>query len=117
MTPSSPVQCPATVRIDGYLIHNAKYEHLGATDLLHAFAISCNTTFAMLATQRLDGRELAAMARRYGLGSTPAVGIPAFGGQFTTPQSLVDLAADAFGQGKDLVSPLSQAVLNDAADT
>ncbi len=117
MTPSSPVRCPARVTIDGYHIHNANYEQLGATDLLHAFAISCNTTFAMLATQRLDGPALAAMARRYGLGSTPAVGIPAFGGQFTTPRSPVDLAADGFGQGKDLVSPLSQAAVVAAVDT
>jgi hypothetical protein len=117
MTPSSPVQCPSRVTIDGYHIHNANNEQLGATDLLHAFAISCNTTFAMLATQRLDGRALAAMARTYGLGTTPAVGIPAFGGHFSTPQSPVDLAADAFGQGKDLVSPLSQAAVVAAVDT
>ncbi len=49
------------------------------------------------------------MARTYGFNAKPALGIPAVLGQFTKPNSPVDLAADAFGQGTDLVSPLSQA--------
>src|SRR5262249_56021984 len=39
----------------------------------------------------------------------PALGIPAVLGRFSTPRTPVDLAADAFGQGTDLVNPLSQA--------
>jgi Penicillin binding protein transpeptidase domain/NTF2-like N-terminal transpeptidase domain len=109
LNPSSQVQCPSTVNIGGYTIHNDQNEHLGTTDLLHAFAISCNTTFAQLATQRLTGSSLASMARTYGYNSKPALGIPAALGSFSRPTSSTDLAADAFGQGKDLVSPLSQA--------
>jgi cell division protein FtsI/penicillin-binding protein 2 len=111
LTPSSQVQCPSKVNIGGRTFHNDRNEHLGTTNLLNAFAISCNTTFAQLATQHLSGTSLAAMARTYGFNAKPALGIPAALGQFTRPSSPVDLAADAFGQGKDLVSPLSQATV------
>jgi len=109
MTPSSQVSCPSHVTIGGYTIHNDKNEQLGTTTLLKAFAISCNTTFAELAKDRLSGSSLAAMARLYGFNTKPALGIPAQLGSFQVPHTPVDLAADAFGQGKDLVSPLSQA--------
>jgi cell division protein FtsI/penicillin-binding protein 2 len=111
MTPSSQVQCPSTFTVDGRTFHNDANEHLGTTSLLDAFAISCNTTFAMLATDRLNGGSLASMARSFGFNAKPALGIRAKLGYFTLPGSKVELAADAFGQGKDLVNPLSQATL------
>jgi cell division protein FtsI/penicillin-binding protein 2 len=76
-----------------------------------AFAVSCNSTFAQLATQRLTGATLGSMAATYGFGSQPNLGIPATLGKFTTPHTSVDLAADAFGQGTDLVNPLSEAAM------
>jgi cell division protein FtsI/penicillin-binding protein 2 len=109
MRPSSTVQCPSQVNIGGRIFHNDDNEKLGTTSLLNAFAVSCNSTFAMLATQRLDGPALASMAETFGFNAKPALGIPATLGQFTTPHQPVDLAADAFGQGTDLVNPLSQA--------
>lgn len=109
LTPASKVQCPSTVTIGGRVFHNDNNEHLGTTSLLNAFAISCNTTFAELATQKLSGASLNAIARTYGYNARPALGIPAALGKFTVPHTPVDLAADAFGQGMDLVSPLSQA--------
>ncbi len=109
MTPSSPVQCPSKVVIDGAHFHNDKNEALGGTDLLHAFAISCNTTFAQLATTRLSGKSLESMAAGYGFNVKPALGINARLGSFELPKDQAALAADAFGQGTDLVSPLSQA--------
>jgi hypothetical protein len=109
MTPSSSVQCPSKVVIDGAHFHNDKNEQLGATDLLHAFAISCNTTFAELAHERLSGKSLKSMAAGYGFNAKPALGINARLGSFELPKDQAALAADAFGQGTDLVSPLSQA--------
>ena len=109
LRPSSAVQCPPTVTIDGRTFHNFDNEQAGRTSLLNAFAISCNTTFAMLATQHLDGSSLASMAKTFGFNARPALGIPATLGHFKTPRQGVDLAADAFGQGTDLVNPLSQA--------
>jgi cell division protein FtsI/penicillin-binding protein 2 len=49
------------------------------------------------------------MATTFGFNTTANLGIPATLGKFTTPHQPVDLAADAFGQGTDLVNPLSQA--------
>ena len=111
LTPSSQVPCPSQVTIDGRTFHNDANEHLGVTSLLNAFAVSCNSTFVLLATQRLTGNALAAMAASYGFNVRPALGIPAKLGAFSLPRSPVDLAADAFGQGADLVNPLSQAVM------
>ncbi len=109
MRPSSTVQCPPMVTLGGRTFHNDDNEQLGTTNLQTAFAVSCNSTFAMLATQRLGGAQLASMAAALGFNTQPALGIPASLGKFTTPSATVDLAADAFGQGTDLVNPLSQA--------
>ena len=109
MRPSSAVQCPSQVTIGGRTFHNDNNEQLGATTLQTAFAVSCNSTFAMLAWQRLDGSALASMATTFGFNASPNLGIPATLGHFTTPRQPVNLAADAFGQGTDLVNPLSQA--------
>jgi len=98
------------------VFHNDNNEHYGTTSLLTAFAVSCNSTFAMLATQRLNGGSLGSMARTFGFNVRPELGLPAALGQFTTPHSPVDLAADAFGQGTDLVNPLSQATEAAAID-
>jgi Penicillin binding protein transpeptidase domain/NTF2-like N-terminal transpeptidase domain len=116
MHPASTVQCPSQVTIGGRTFHNDNHEHLGTTTLQTAFAVSCNSTFAMLASLRLGGRALASMATALGFNSHPALGVPATLGQFTTPHQPVDLAADAFGQGTDLVNPLSQAAVAAAID-
>lgn len=116
LRPSSAAQCPAQVTIGGRTVHNYDNEHFGATTLQTAFAVSCNSTFAMLATQKLNGSALASMASEYGFNATPALGIPARLGQFTTPRTSVDLAADAYGQGTDLVTPLSQAAMAAAVE-
>jgi hypothetical protein len=109
MRPSSTVQCPSQVTIGGRTFHNDDNEQLGTTSLQTAFAVSCNSTFAMLAYQRLGGAALASMAATFGFNTSPNLGIPATLGRFTTPREPVDVAADAFGQGTDLVNPLSQA--------
>src|SRR5260370_35785153 len=70
----------------------------------------------MLASQRLGGTALASMAATLGFNAHSALGLPAILGQFTTPHQPVDLAADAFGQGPDLVSPLTQASVASAID-
>jgi hypothetical protein len=116
LRPTSTVQCPPTVDIGGRTFHNFDNEHLGTTSLLNAFAISCNTTFAMLATQHLDGPALGSMAKELGFNAQPNLGLPATLGHFKTPHQPVDMAADAFGQGTDLVNPLSQATVAAAID-
>ena len=102
--------------IGGRVFHNDQNEQAGTTTLQNAFAISCNSTFAMLASQRLGGPALASMAAAFGFNAPADLGIPATLGHFTTPRQPVDLAADAFGQGDDLVNPLSQASVAAAID-
>src|SRR5262249_50236214 len=75
LTASSTVECPGQVAIDGHTFHNDGNEHLGSTSLLNAFAISCNTTFALLATQKLSGPILGAMARNFGFNSKLNLGV------------------------------------------
>jgi Penicillin binding protein transpeptidase domain/NTF2-like N-terminal transpeptidase domain len=116
LRPASSVQCPAQVNVGGRVFHNFDNEHLGATSLQTAFAVSCNSTFITLATQRLNGAALASTAALFGFNSRPSLGIPATLGRFTTPHTQVDLAADAFGQGTDLVNPLSEASMAGAVE-
>lgn len=117
MRPSSTVQCPGQFTIGGRTFHNDNNEQYGTTSLQTAFAVSCNSTFALLASQRLGGAALASMAATFGFNAQPALGIPAALGQFSTPRAPVDLAADAFGQGTDLVNPLSQATVAAAIES
>src|SRR5215472_3538531 len=116
LKPASTVQCPAQVNIGGRVFHNFDNEQLGTTTFQTAFAVSCNSTFASLATQRLNGATLTSSANTFGFNSQPNLGIPATLGKFTTPHTSVDLAADAFGQGTDLVNPLSEAAMAAAVE-
>ena len=116
LKPASTVQCPAQVNIGGRIFHNFDNEQLGTTNFQTAFAVSCNSTFAALATQRLNGATLTTSANTFGFNSQPNLGIPATLGKFTTPHTPVDLAADAFGQGTDLVNPLSEAAMAAAVE-
>jgi hypothetical protein len=116
LRPASSVQCPAQVNVGGRVFHNFDNEHLGAVSLQTAFAVSCNSTFITLATQRLNGAALASTAALFGFNSQPSLGIPATLGRFTTPHTQLDLAADAFGQGTDLVNPLSEASMAGAVE-
>jgi Penicillin binding protein transpeptidase domain/NTF2-like N-terminal transpeptidase domain len=102
LRPASTVQCPAQVNIGGRVFHNFDNEHLGTTSLQ--------------TTQRLSGSTLASSAATFGFNAQPNLGIPAILGKFTTPHTQVDLAADAFGQGTDLVNPLSEAAMAGAVE-
>ena len=74
--PASTVQCPAQVNIGGRTFHNFDNEHLGSTSLQTAFAVSCNSTFITLATQRLNGSKLASSAATFGFNSGPTWASP-----------------------------------------
>jgi cell division protein FtsI/penicillin-binding protein 2 len=116
LRPSSPASCPTTITVDGEVFHNAEGT-APVTDLLHAFAESCNTAFIGLATRHLTGAELTATARLYRIGQAPQLGLPAFAGSVPAPGDQADLAADVIGQGQVLVSPLNMAMVAAAVDT
>lgn len=116
LTPSSPASCPSSITVDGEVFRNAEGT-APVTDMLHAFAESCNTAFIGLATRNLSPADFPAAASLYRLGKTPAMGVPAFGGSVPEPSDEADLAATAIGQGRVLVSPLEMAMVAAAIDT
>jgi cell division protein FtsI/penicillin-binding protein 2 len=116
LSPSSPATCPSQITVDGEVFHNAEGT-APISDLLHAFAESCNTAFIGLATRHLTAADFTRTAALYRLGSTPQLGLPAFGGSVPSPSDEADLAATTIGQGQVLVSPLNMAMVAAAVDT
>jgi cell division protein FtsI/penicillin-binding protein 2 len=116
LRPSSAASCPPQVTVGGEVFHNAEgTAPIG--DLLHAFAESCNTAFIGLATHHLTAADFPQAAALYRIGTTPSLGLPAFGGKVPTPSSQADLAATTIGQGRVLMSPLAMAMVAAAIDT
>ncbi|MGO8961385.1 MAG: penicillin-binding transpeptidase domain-containing protein [Streptosporangiaceae bacterium] len=116
LSPASPASCPGTLTVDGEVFHNAEGE-APVSNLLHAFAESCNTAFIGLATRHLTAAEFPQTARIYGIGATPSPGLPAFGGSVPKPRDEAALAATAIGQAGVLVSPLAMAMVAAAIDS
>jgi cell division protein FtsI/penicillin-binding protein 2 len=116
LTPSSPATCPQQIDVDGEVFHNSEGT-APISNLLNAFAESCNTAFIGLATHNLTAAEFPAAAAQYRLGTTPQLGLPAFGGSVPKPTDEADLAATTIGQGQVLMSPLAMAMVAAAVDT
>jgi cell division protein FtsI/penicillin-binding protein 2 len=108
LKPNSTINCPRELTVDGKQFHNAEQEALGPASFSEDFARSCNTAFASLA-RRVTGKTLPATARSLGIGRAADLGTPAFTGSVPQPSGPVELAADTFGQGRILVSPLTMA--------
>jgi cell division protein FtsI/penicillin-binding protein 2 len=116
LTPASAASCPPTDTVDGKVFHNA--EGTGpVSDLLHAFAESCNTAFIQMALRHLSAADFPRAAATFGVGLNPRMGLAAFGGKVPRPTGRADLAATSIGQGRVLVSPLAMAMVAAAADT
>ena len=110
VTAASTVDCPGSTRVYGKVFQNEDRFDLGRVPFRRAFARSCNTTFTSLA-QRLDDAALPAAAARYGVGAQWTLPVPSFGGSVPAPRDDVEKAADAIGQGRVEVSPLSMALV------
>jgi cell division protein FtsI/penicillin-binding protein 2 len=108
LQPGTTVDCPSQFTVDGKSFHNAEHELLGPTTFARDFARSCNTAFVSLAA-RLNNNTLPRTARMLGIGRPLRLGIPAYAGNAPAAASKVELAADAIGQGRILVSPLAMA--------
>ncbi len=107
MTVDDVVGCPAVTTVSGREFRNAARLPASLT-LEEAFVRSCNTAFIELA-QTLDPGVLDETAGRYGFDVEYDPGIAAAGGSFPEPQSEVEAAAAAIGQGRVLASPLHMA--------
>ena len=109
--PSTIVPCPGEIQIGSRVIPNYDKFALGSVPLLGAFAQSCNTTFAHLAS-RMGPSDLANQAAAMGLGASYDIpGLATVSGSVPIPPDLVARSVDGFGQGKVLVSPFGLALI------
>lgn len=109
--PDSTVGCPGEITIGPRTIPNYDNFALGQVSLQRAFAQSCNTTFAKLASE-MGPSDLAHAATAMGIGRTFDIpGLDTTTGSVPIENELVARTEDGFGQGKDLVSPFGMAMV------
>lgn len=104
------VPCPSRTTIEDRTVPNINLFDLGTVPLKTAFARSCNTTFARLASE-LPADGLTAAARQLGVGVDYDVpGLTTVTGSVPPTDRVVLRAEDGFGQGEVLVSPFGMAL-------
>jgi hypothetical protein len=109
-TPNTLLGCPGTIDIGQRTIPNYGGFDLGTVPMSRAFANSCNTTFAELAS-RMAPRSLTMAAAQYGIGPDYQIeGINTVSGSVPPTVNLAERTEDGFGQGKVLVSPFGMAM-------
>jgi cell division protein FtsI/penicillin-binding protein 2 len=110
-TPNTLLGCPGTLDIGHRTVPNYGGFDLGTVPLSRAFASSCNTTFAELAS-KMPPRGLTTAAAQYGIGPDYVVdGITTVTGSVPPTVNLAERTEDGFGQGKVLVSPFGMALV------
>src|SRR5690606_24415076 len=109
LEPSSPVECPESVVVNGREFSNHSgypTAKTGTISLLDAIANSCNT--AMIKQHDLvSQQDVADAAASLGVGQATNLGIPAFGGSVPIDGGVVDHAAAMIGQARVEMSPLN----------
>lgn len=116
-TPDAMVACPGEITIGDRTIPNYDGFSLGQVTLTQAFAASCNTTFAALAS-KMGPSDLAHAAAAMGLGADYDIaGIDSASGSVPIEPQLVLRSEDGFGQGTVLASPLGMALVAGTAAT
>jgi hypothetical protein len=110
-TPNTLMGCPGRIDIGHRTIPNYGGFDLGVVPMSRAFASSCNTTFAELAS-RMPPRGLTQTAAQYGIGLDYQVdGIPTVTGSVPPTVNQDERTEDGFGQGKVLASPFGMALV------
>ncbi len=108
--PDSMVACPGQIDIGDRTIPNYDKFDLGVVPMAQAFANSCNTTFAELAS-RMSPTALTVAASGYGIGPDYTVeGLTTVTGMVPATVDLAERTEDGFGQGKVLVTPFGMAL-------
>lgn len=110
-TPNTLLGCPGQLDIGHRTVTNYNAFDLGTVPLSRAFANSCNTTFAELAST-MPPRGLTTAAAQYGIGPDYLVdGVPTVTGSVPPTVDLAERTEDGFGQGKVLTSPFGMALV------
>ena len=113
LTPSSPVDCPTSVDVDGKVFTNDSFYPPGANGRISvatALAYSCNTAFINART-KLGPHDLVDAAATLGMGVDHDLGFPAYFGNVVPPTTETTKAADMIGQGQILASPMTMATV------
>jgi penicillin-binding protein A len=116
--PNTVIDSPQPLKLpNGNLLNNDNNEQCGDgsghTQVIFAFAQSCNTPFANLGIQ-LGGQAIKSMATAYGLNNPAALSIPGVSvasSNFTAEPDKSFTAFDAIGQHDTTVTPLQEAML------
>ena len=109
-TPNTLLPCPGTMDIGHRTVPNYGGFDLGTVPMSRAFASSCNTTFAELAS-RMPPRGLTQAAAKYGIGTDYEIeGLTTVTGSVPPTVDLAERTEDGFGQGKVLASPFGMAM-------
>lgn len=108
--PDTPVACPGQIDIGQRTIPNYNRFDLGIVPMARAFANSCNTTFAELAS-RMPPTALTVAASQFGIGADYVIeGLTTVTGSVPPTVNLTERTEDGFGQGKVVVTPFGMAL-------
>lgn len=109
-TPNTLLGCPGHLDIGHRTVTNYDAFDLGVVPMSRAFANSCNTTFAELAS-KMPPRALNQAAAAYGIGPDYKIqGMDTLSGSVPPTVDLAERTEDGFGQGRVLVSPFGMAM-------
>jgi len=109
-TPNTLLGCPGQIDIGDRTIPNYNRFDLGTVPMAKAFANSCNTTFAELAS-RMPPKALTDAASQFGIGADFTIeGLTTVTGTVPPTVNLAERTEDGFGQGKVLVTPFGMAL-------
>jgi len=109
-TPNTLLGCPGQIDIGDRTIPNYNRFDLGTVPMAKAFANSCNTTFAELAS-RMPPKALTDAASQFGIGADYTIeGLTTVTGTVPPTVNLAERTEDGFGQGKVLVTPFGMAL-------
>lgn len=110
-TADTVLPCPGTITVQGRVIPNENQFDKGLIPLHSAFAYSCNTTFAQLATGFAPD-DLTKTAKQFGIGVDYVLpGVTTVTGRVPAATDVLERASDGFGQGRVVVSPLGMALV------
>ncbi|MGI9123289.1 MAG: penicillin-binding transpeptidase domain-containing protein, partial [Mycobacterium sp.] len=109
-TPNTLLSCPGEMEIGDRVVPNYNKFDLGVVPMAKAFANSCNTTFAELAS-RMPPTALTVAASQYGIGADYTIeGLTTVTGTVPPTVDMAERTEDGFGQGKVLVTPFGMAL-------
>ncbi|WP_063059715.1 penicillin-binding transpeptidase domain-containing protein [Nocardia sienata] len=110
-TPDTVVSCPSAVTIGERMIPNYNGFSVGDVPMTTAYARSCNTSFARLASELPDS-ALTDSAAAFGIGPDYTVaGLATFSGSVPATDDRTQRTEDGIGQGRVVVSPFGMALM------